>query len=256
MLHLQSVLNQRLSVIRNSLARIPLIDSPDGFIDARMHEKCARRKQDCGLQALPINPRKAFPMIIQYFKKLRTFSQATGWKLISPRRISFAGSVLLCLALCPVARGSQNLVLGWNPDADPGTVGYVLYYGSVSGSYSNRVDVGTNTTATVSSLKEGQTNFFVITGYNIAGIEGPRSAEIVYNVPGVLLTAPKSTPASPMNLKFSVAPGHWYEIQASIDLKTWATISQTSTAVSNAVVTYQDSQITPSSRRFYRLILH
>ncbi|MDB6109433.1 MAG: Fibronectin, type domain protein [Pedosphaera sp.] len=177
-------------------------------------------------------------------------------KLVSPKATGYSILVLLLLSLCPLAHGSQSLVLGWNPDTDPGTVGYVLYYGNASGSYPNRIDVGTNTTATVSSLKEGQTNYFVITGYNIAGVEGPRSSEIVYNIPGVLLNSPKANPASPMNLKFAVAPGHYYEVQASTDLKAWATVLQTTPAAANGWVNYQDTQTNALGRRFYRLILH
>jgi hypothetical protein len=209
-----------------------------------------------GPELSPANLEHDFIMMIGVFRKLQAFCGAAGRWLASPKEISFSIFVLLLLSFCPVAHGSQSLVLGWNPDTDPGTVGYVLYYGNGSGSYSNRVDVGTNTTATVSNLKEGQTNYFVITGYNVAGVEGPRSTEIVYNVPGVLLTSPKSNPTSPMNLKFPAAPGHWYEVQATTDLKTWATIFQTTTAASNGWINYQDAQTNALGRRFYRLILH
>jgi hypothetical protein len=154
------------------------------------------------------------------------------------------------------ARGSQNVMLGWNPEIGQGVAGYVLYYGPASGHYSSRMNVGTNTTATVPALPEGTTNFFAVTAYNVAGVESPKSAEVRYVVPAALaLTLGRSAGAT-ATVSFAVALGHWYEVQATQDFKTWITIGETVTLTTNGQLQVSD----PASRmlryRFYRLAIH
>jgi Fibronectin type III domain len=158
--------------------------------------------------------------------------------------------------LSPCVQGSQSVTLAWGPDSDPSVAGYVLSYGETSGSYSNHIDVGTNTTATVTGLTEGTTNYFVVTAYNVIGIQGPPSSQIAYIVPGVIRVAKGPAGGSPMTISFPVAPGHWYQVQVSTDLKSWTTILQTTTAAANTWTTFQDTQSKGVSRRFYRLVLH
>jgi len=52
-----------------------------------------------------------------------------------------------------------------------------LYIGIASGVYTQSIDEGNNTTATVSNLISGVTYYFVVTAYNSADIEGPPSNE-------------------------------------------------------------------------------
>lgn len=146
--------------------------------------------------------------------------------------------------------------LAWNANPDSSVAGYALYYGNASGSYTARIDVGTNTMATVSGLKEGQTYYFAVTAYNAAVVESAPAGELIYIVPGVVLLTPASQPGNPVTIKFPVAPGHWYEIQASVDLKSWTTIRQTATATSNTWVQFLDPQAGAFQKRFYRLVLH
>jgi hypothetical protein len=54
-----------------------------------------------------------------------------------------------------------------------------LYYGSTSGSYIARIDVGTATTSTITGLMSGQTYYFAVTAYDRTdNVESPFSNEV------------------------------------------------------------------------------
>jgi len=166
---------------------------------------------------------------------------------------------VLAACLTASAGSAQPTVsLAWNPDADSATAGYVLYSGQASGNYSFRTNVAMNTRATIGGLTSGTTNYFVVTAYNSAGVEGPPSGEISYLVPGAIhLTGhSKSGNGTAINMQLSVAAGHWYQVQASTDLKNWSIIGQTATNLSNTWVGFQDNQSPSMPKRFYRLVMH
>ena len=155
---------------------------------------------------------------------------------------------------CFVARADQNVALAWDPSPDTNVVGYVLYYGSVSGSYPSRFDVGTNTTTTVSGLKEGQNYFFVVAAYNAQNLESEPSNEVAFVVPGVVRLTSTADPVHPVTLSFPVAPARSYQLQATADFSSWLTIWQTNSPV-NCWVTFADPQAMIYRARFYRVAL-
>ena len=73
-------------------------------------------------------------------------------------------------------------------------VGYTLYYGTNSGSYQTRIDVGSQTYATIQVSTDGATYFFVASAYTVEGVESLPSNEVSYtvpnNLPTIVLTAP------------------------------------------------------------------
>ena len=73
--------------------------------------------------------------------------------------------------------GTPSLYATWVPSPDPAVVGYYLYYGVESGLYTNLIDVGTATNATVSGLDAGVTYYFKVTAYDGAGGESDPSNE-------------------------------------------------------------------------------
>jgi hypothetical protein len=154
-------------------------------------------------------------------------------------------------AVQPLA--TQSVTVAWNAGTDPGIAGYVLYYGTTNGNYSTNINVGTNTSAVVSGLISGQTNYFAVAAYNVANLQGSQSTALPYIVPGSL----EMSSSSPANtITFPVSPGHWYAVLASTNLITWTNIWQTPTESSNVWVTYQDTQASSYSQRYYRLVLH
>ena len=177
--------------------------------------------------------------------KRRALTGQRGW----------AAVLLAIVFLCIHAKGTPNVTLAWNASSDPSVAGYFLYYGPAAGVYTNRIDIGNSTTTSMSGLNEGETYHFAVSAYNSTGAESGLSADIVYITPGLItLRSPVNPQAA--NLTFPVAPNHWYEIQASADMRTWGTIGQTGVATSNAWTQFTDTQSGQFTSRFYRLILH
>jgi hypothetical protein len=177
-----------------------------------------------------------------------------GLQTITSSATMAAGAVALSLLIGAEARAAQSVSLGWNPE--PSVAGYALYHGSASGNYSTRMDVGTNLIATVGGLTEGQTDYFVVTAYNVAGVEGPPSPEVSYLVPGLLVHKKGAQGSKSVQLNFAVAPGHSYQIEASTDLASWAVIWTSGTATSNAWTTFQEPFTNSLRQKFYRLKMH
>jgi hypothetical protein len=167
-----------------------------------------------------------------------------------------------CLFMCGAAKGTGigtgigtgSVDLQWNANPDPTVVGYNVYYGGASRTYTNVMSVGNTTNVTIGGLIEGQTYYFAVTAYDAYGDESDYSDETVYIVPGYLLMTPGANPGDPLRIQFPVAPGHWYELQMSGDLQSWLTIWEI-TGVTNDWVEF-DAPVLGSGSQFYRLILH
>jgi hypothetical protein len=86
----------------------------------------------------------------------------------------------------PTPTGSVTLAWDANPptsDSGSNTVGYRLHLGTASENYTQTIDVGSATAVTVTSLISGTTYHFVVAAYNAAGVEGPYSNQVSYQVP-------------------------------------------------------------------------
>src|SRR5688572_13313946 len=73
----------------------------------------------------------------------------------------FAALVLAALLFAPVTAAAAQVSLAWNASPDVTVTGYVVYYGTASGSHTASIDVGNQTTAVVTGLNTGVTYFFV-----------------------------------------------------------------------------------------------
>lgn len=82
-----------------------------------------------------------------------------------------------------------NLNLAWNPNPETDISAYRLSYGTSSGQYNQVVDAGRSTSATVSSLEQGKTYYFVVTAVNYAGMASDPSIELIYNGTPAITTA-------------------------------------------------------------------
>src|ERR1035438_3860434 len=94
---------------------------------------------------------------------------------------------LLCvglLALLPLSSmATPSITLAWSPSPGTNVAGYHIYCGGASGSYTNTVDAGNNTTGTVTGLAIGATYYFAATAYDGTGLESDFSSEISYTIP-------------------------------------------------------------------------
>jgi len=115
----------------------------------------------------------------------------------SPSFSIFFGGLLVFLCLFPTIALAGEVTLAWDPpSAEYG--GFILAYGTSSGSYSHTHDVGAQATYTVTSLNPGQTYYFAVKAYSPArDIESPYSNQVVATLPSIDTTPP----ASPKNVQ-------------------------------------------------------
>ncbi len=73
---------------------------------------------------------------------------------------------------------AEPVSLAWDRNSEVNIAGYVVSYGSQSGTYTTSIDVG-NVIATTVDLPAGQRSFVVVQAYNTSSQMSPRSAEIV-----------------------------------------------------------------------------
>ena len=119
--------------------------------------------------------------------------------------------LVACLVWCPAILGAQSVTLAWKPSLSF-VAGYMVYYGTASGAYSTRIDVGTNLTCTIANLQEGWTYYFVGTAYDDLGIESIYSDEISYTVtlrgpPTITVQPTDVTAVAGTTASFSVSAG-------------------------------------------------
>jgi len=97
-------------------------------------------------------------------------------------RIALSMAALL-IAGGHAAFALTNVTLAWDPSSDPLVTGYRVYYGTITGTYTNTVDAGATNSATVPALKEGTRYYFAATALDVLGQESAFSSETNY-VPG------------------------------------------------------------------------
>jgi hypothetical protein len=164
------------------------------------------------------------------------------------------GVVLACLSVCTLAKAVSSASLEWNSITDSSIVGYNVYYGGASRSYTNVVSVGNSTNVTVGGLVEGKTYYFAVTAYDAFGDESDFSTETTFIVPGFLTLTPGNNVGEPLHIRFPVALSHRYELQVSQDLKNWSTVWEI-IGISNMWVQY-DTPATSPVPQFFRIVLH
>jgi hypothetical protein len=73
-----------------------------------------------------------------------------------------------------------HLTLEWDPNVDQDLAGYIVYYGSASRDYKYDVDIGDETSTTISGLDDRKKYYFAVTAYDEEGNESAYSAEVAY----------------------------------------------------------------------------
>jgi Fibronectin type III domain len=176
---------------------------------------CAAQDHACGSK-LPCSGNKRFVFRLQHLFM-----------------VSLAGVSLLnfsALASAPTPQGS--LSLAWDPSPYPGVAGYRFYLGVNSEVYTNVIDVGNQTSITISNLVPGATYFFAVTAYDLTGLESTFSGEIAYTVPSsaslppsaVLCAGLERNALGQVTVTGTAPPGWVYDVLASQDLSSWLLI--------------------------------
>lgn len=88
-------------------------------------------------------------------------------------------SLALCIFLSPTNSLAGQANLAWDPpDISTVVTGYMIHYGTSSGTYSQGVDVGNTTSYTVYNLTDGQAYYFAVTAYNAVDYQSEYSNEV------------------------------------------------------------------------------
>lgn len=162
------------------------------------------------------------------------------------------------------------MVLTWDPSGDANVVGYRIYLGTASRSYTNSLDVGGATNATITVPDSSATYYFAATSYNAFGDESGFSNETVLSpatqtlaaVPGaVAVAAAKVTvvtnPAAltgmartkgRFSFKVSGTTNAIYIIESSTNLVNWVPV-----ATNAAPFNFLDATAT-APQQFYRAV--
>jgi len=64
------------------------------------------------------------------------------------------------------AQAAAQVTLAWDASTSPGVAGYEISYGQTSGTYATQVDVGNQTSYTVTGLNDGAIYYFAAKAYN------------------------------------------------------------------------------------------
>ena len=122
------------------------------------------------------------------------------------RRAALA--VILCSGLPAIfpfsAIAASSVTLAWNPSPGTNIAGYKIDYGSASRTYTNTINVGNVTNATISSLISGTVYYFAATAYDTSGLESAYSTEAVFT--NVTATPPTIVLSLPANNAVFAAP--------------------------------------------------
>lgn len=97
-----------------------------------------------------------------------------------------APPLLWCLLIGTLAIPSVmagDVTLQWDPNPETDVVGYKVYYGASSRTYSSPIPLGLQTAYTVTGLAAG-TYYFAVTAYNADGLESAFSNEVSTTVTG------------------------------------------------------------------------
>jgi hypothetical protein len=96
---------------------------------------------------------------------------------------------------------AADVTLAWDAKTEYGLAGYKLYYGTGSRTYSTTINVGNQTTSTVTGLGPG-TYFFAVTAYYISGSETTYSNEV-----STTISSSDTTPPGDVQ-NFTAVPGN------------------------------------------------
>ncbi len=155
-------------------------------------------------------------------------------------------------ALAAVPAAPHSVTLAWNSSPTRTVAGYRLYVGTTSRDYTNIVDTGNATIATVPNLTAGTTYYFAVTAYDQIGLESELSTEVRYTVPSLARLSLNVTPTAGVRLTGSAPSGYQFEVLRTDDLKSWTAVGNV-TANTAGTLQFTDALSTNRGWRCYRL---
>lgn len=125
----------------------------------------------------------------------------------SSRARRVLASALLCAATAfGIPAHAASFTLAWNPSSSANVAGYVIYYGTSSGTYTGKVDAGLASQYTVGNLSAGAKYYVAMASYDAVREESTKSAEIAVTTLAAATPAPTPTAAPTTTPSPTVAP--------------------------------------------------
>ncbi len=104
-------------------------------------------------------------------------------KKAKPHGLRFWVTLFFICSIPSTSALAYNVTLAWDPNTDANLAGYYLYSGAAPHNYTQRIDVGTVTTYTVTGLGAGR-YYFAVTAYSTSGAESSFSNEVTLATAG------------------------------------------------------------------------
>jgi hypothetical protein len=205
------------------------------------------RRQSCqGQEPEELQQRRAEGVVAQPFKITRLTKLLGGACLV----LAALGTPVHVLSA--IVPPGQSVTLAWDPCLDTNVVGFNVHYGAASRSYTNTVDAGNATNATISGLVAGTTHFFAVTAYDRQGIESDPSNEVSYTVPTTLPAVQiRAAAARQVVLTVTGQTNHTYEVLATQTFTNWAVIGTVKLGASGSFE-FTDPNAASYPARYYR----
>jgi hypothetical protein len=153
--------------------------------------------------------------------------------LLTVRALAIAVIILLGPFGNSVFCRAAQVTLAWDASTDPTIVGYNVYYGQSSGTYTNQVFAGQHASSVVSNLAATATYYFAATAVNAAGLESLFSSEVVYQVP-----APVAAPGQSLLLSWPPI-ADTISVYITSDLVNWAPLTNISGSSGSLTISQQ-----------------
>ena len=114
--------------------------------------------------------------------------------------------------------------LAWDASTDASVIGYRLYWGLASRSYTSVTNAGAATSFSIAGLTPGTNYFLAVTAYTANGLESPYSTEISYVVPPAPPTLRLTVNVSKQAVLTGVGPGGYsYDVLTRGNAIKWTT---------------------------------
>jgi len=175
-----------------------------------------------------------------------------GWSLRIVGLTRVLAAIALFALLYDPVQASQSITLIWDRSPDTNVMGYRVYYGVASRTYTNLVSAGNATNVTIFGLVDGATYYFAATAYNLLGLESDFSYEIVDAVPTTVARLQiRAAPAGQFIVTVTGPAGRTNDILATQDFKTWTKIG-TAIVGAGGSMDFTDTNAASFLWRFYR----
>lgn len=135
------------------------------------------------------------------------------------RYAAAVATVCAFLVAVPSLARAQSVTLAWDANTESDLAGYKLAYGTASKSYSKEIDVGKQTTYTVSGLDTTKDTYFAVRAYSTSGLHSAYSNEVL--LPAASAPPPPPPPVTTISSFTATSPSP-YLVGQSV---TWTTLA-------------------------------